>query len=461
MTDIATGAQIATATAALDPTLIGFWQFGMWETEQDMTIENFKVLYKGANLPTPASGATLVPVDQVLSWMAPNDPNVVSVAGYDVYIDPNMTLVANGDASVKSSEASASHTPAANLEFGTTYYWRVDSSVNYDYNAGGDPNLVEGGIWSFTTEPATPTIATLDNIFTSMSLLPATISATVVDGDGDLASIAWEVLADDVLYPEGAIAEITDTTTDLYNPTASFTTDVPGYYRVRLTVTDALSASESKVFEVRVEETACDQAKVGLHGAWPANIFDTNSDCVVDLNDFAAFAAEWLDNTASTEQELWTGDVVYIPITNGIPNGNFETGNFVGWSSASWDMAEVIDTPADVYEGSYAAWLENTLKGVVCGPIDLPVGNHTITLQYKGDLTALSCGFQDNLTTAAVEITSPTDIESLASGTVPSYTQYTVEFTVTAEGAGAFKVWGRGDNGSGFVDDFRLILNSH
>jgi hypothetical protein len=50
MTDIATGAQIATATAALDPTLIGYWQFGMWETEQDMTIENFKVIPEPATI---------------------------------------------------------------------------------------------------------------------------------------------------------------------------------------------------------------------------------------------------------------------------------------------------------------------------------------------------------------------------------------------------------------------------
>ena len=60
MTDIVTGDQIETGTAALDPTLIGFWQFGMWESEQDMTIENFAVIPEPATMLLLGLGGVLL-----------------------------------------------------------------------------------------------------------------------------------------------------------------------------------------------------------------------------------------------------------------------------------------------------------------------------------------------------------------------------------------------------------------
>jgi hypothetical protein len=51
--------------------------------------------------------------------------------------------------------------------------------------------------------------------------------------------------------------------------------------------------------EVIVFEDACAAKK--STGTWVANYYDRNEDCVVDMEDLADFALEWLDSTALTE----------------------------------------------------------------------------------------------------------------------------------------------------------------
>ncbi len=60
LTDIVTGTQIATGTAALDPAAIGYWTFGLWNTEQDMTIENFQVVPEPATMLLLGLGGVLL-----------------------------------------------------------------------------------------------------------------------------------------------------------------------------------------------------------------------------------------------------------------------------------------------------------------------------------------------------------------------------------------------------------------
>ncbi len=466
-TDHNNAANNATWTAAISAgisAIDGFYSV-MWDSAQHNTISNF--VHRKATAPTPAAAVDLVPIDQVFSWAPPDDPNIVSILGYDVYFDPNLADVTARDASVQVgvNQAENTYTPAASLEFGITYYWRVDLYVDYDYIAGVDANsTIDGYVWSFTTESATPAITIFDNILTSMDLLPATVSAVVQDGDNDVASVLWEVLDDDQNYPAGAIAAVPDATTDLYNPTAAFTTDTSGIYMVLLTVTDGQGNVDSKVAQVRVEQTGCDQAKLNLEGVWVANYYDRDQDCDVDLRDFAVFAAEWLDDTSIGAEQTWEGAVAYVPMVNGMPNGSFETGDSAGWT---YNWGEITDEPADVYDGSYSYSFDDT--GGVTGYVglgDLPVGDHSITFQYKGDLTELRCLIVPG--TATPEITNlalstltpdPGDY-TIVSGPVPSYTQYTIEFTVTEAGTATFYVWGIYDGiGTGYVDDFRLNLN--
>jgi len=47
---------------------------------------------------------------------------------------------------VSQGQAATTYAPAAALEFGTTYYWRID-----EVNAPPDSTIFKGEVWSFTT----------------------------------------------------------------------------------------------------------------------------------------------------------------------------------------------------------------------------------------------------------------------------------------------------------------------
>ena len=95
--------------------------------------------------PGPADGTADVSQDVVLSW----DPGVFAVT-HDVYFGTSFDDVNNGDASVLASPGQAGTTfdPEGLLEFGQTYYWRVD-----EVNAPPDMSVFAGPVWSFTVEP--------------------------------------------------------------------------------------------------------------------------------------------------------------------------------------------------------------------------------------------------------------------------------------------------------------------
>ncbi len=101
--------------------------------------------YPEASNPTPAHEATDVPRDDVvLSWT----PGVYAtpINGHKLYFSENLNDVNDGIGGI--AQDANSHTLPQRLDFGTTYYWRVDevNDVNPDSPWIGD-------VWSFTTEP--------------------------------------------------------------------------------------------------------------------------------------------------------------------------------------------------------------------------------------------------------------------------------------------------------------------
>ncbi len=102
-----------------------------------------------ASDPKPAVGATDVPRDTMLSWTAGE-----FAARHDVYLgttleDVNAAGRSNSlDVLVSQGQSDTTYTPAAVLDFGQTYYWRVD-----EVNAVPDNTTFKGDIWSFTVEP--------------------------------------------------------------------------------------------------------------------------------------------------------------------------------------------------------------------------------------------------------------------------------------------------------------------
>ena len=99
--------------------------------------------------PLPEDETTDVPRDVVLNWTA--GPYAVT---HDVYLgtvfdDVNTADRANPmDLLVSEGQEAAAYDPIPLLDFGQTYYWRID-----EVNGAPDYGIIKGNVWSFTTEP--------------------------------------------------------------------------------------------------------------------------------------------------------------------------------------------------------------------------------------------------------------------------------------------------------------------
>jgi hypothetical protein len=99
--------------------------------------------------PHPAFEANDVPRDVVLSWKPTQ-----SAVTHDVYFgaaSADVEAASRGNplgVLVKQDHDANTFDPATILQFGQTYYWRVD-----EVNAGPNPTIFKGNVWSFTVEP--------------------------------------------------------------------------------------------------------------------------------------------------------------------------------------------------------------------------------------------------------------------------------------------------------------------
>ena len=98
----------------------------------------------------------------------------------------------------------------------------------------------------------------------------------------------------------GKTVTVTKTSTDPLAPTASFFADTAGDYTVTITASDDGGTqgvqTSSDTLIVRVAPNACDGAISWGDGYYDSGDFD--SDCDVDLNDFAVFASDWLADSS-------------------------------------------------------------------------------------------------------------------------------------------------------------------
>jgi hypothetical protein len=100
---------------------------------------------QGAYSPTPDRDAVDVPRDPILNWKAgpfADTHNVYLGASFD---DVNKADVAQA---ASKGQTETTFTPADLLEYGQTYYWRVD-----EVNAPPSAAVFKGDVWSFTVEP--------------------------------------------------------------------------------------------------------------------------------------------------------------------------------------------------------------------------------------------------------------------------------------------------------------------
>jgi len=96
-----------------------------------------------AHNPNPADGAGDVARTPTFNW-TPGE-FAAPTNGHKVYFGESFNDVNDGIGGV--AQTATSYTPAQRLDFGKTYYWRVD-----EVNAPPDSTVYPGEVWSFTTE---------------------------------------------------------------------------------------------------------------------------------------------------------------------------------------------------------------------------------------------------------------------------------------------------------------------
>ena len=112
-----------------------------------------------AAAPTPNSESTDVGRNTVLTWV-PGE----FAAVHDVYIGTSFEDVNSATAATSAGLDVNSFAPGR-LEFGQTYYWRVD-----EVNGTPDKTVFKGTVWSFEVEPYSIPIAGADIIATASSM---------------------------------------------------------------------------------------------------------------------------------------------------------------------------------------------------------------------------------------------------------------------------------------------------
>jgi hypothetical protein len=131
-----------------------------------------------AKSPVPADETVDVPQDAALAW-APGK----FAATHDVYLgtvfeDVNAASRANPrGVLVSQGQSDATFDPEGLLEFGATYYWRID-----EVNAAPSSTIFKGKIWSFTAEPFAYEITGI--VATASSAQPAMGPANTINRSG-------------------------------------------------------------------------------------------------------------------------------------------------------------------------------------------------------------------------------------------------------------------------------------
>jgi hypothetical protein len=95
--------------------------------------------------PTPAHTASGVPVNSALNWRPGRE-----AVKHQVYLGADAHAVASGTAPVMTVTAHSLDLGALGLEYGRTYYWKVNEVNDVAHPEAGYPASWEGDLWSFS-----------------------------------------------------------------------------------------------------------------------------------------------------------------------------------------------------------------------------------------------------------------------------------------------------------------------
>ena len=215
------------------------------------------------------------------------------------------------------------------------YSWRVDIT---DPSVGG-PGTTEGNVWLFNVGgDASPVVSQPDNQFMYVSqtdgdgdsnIRTFTVSWDYTDdGKSQITAVdvnnlnwGWNPLGDDgiidtgdeerglelvsVVRTPGAALPATITSEnvlatfkthyDAVDP--NYSTDIMGYWDIRLEVTDATGAVLGTAGHFEIWDLCGEAAAVDPADPLYETIYDSDNDCEIGLTDFQAYAALWLEQS--------------------------------------------------------------------------------------------------------------------------------------------------------------------
>ncbi len=191
-------------TIGTKPSLLEGWYRGMIDDfrlyDTALTIAEIQLAMTGrgpglelASNPAPENEASDIPRDVVLSWEAGE-----YAVTHDVYFGTSFDDVNTAGRSnpmgvlLSQGQAGATFDPPGILDFGQTYYWRID-----EVNGAPDNTIFKGETWSFTTEPfAYPVagvVATSNGVFDEAAGPQNTVNGSGLNADDQHSTAAGDM----------------------------------------------------------------------------------------------------------------------------------------------------------------------------------------------------------------------------------------------------------------------------
>ncbi len=166
------------------------WYIGLVDDvyifDQALTDEEIAEVMRGpvqaelASNPIPIQGAVDEPQDTALRWTAGQ-----FAATHDVYLGKTLADVDSagrtqpGGVLVSQGQMGTIYVPPTLLDFGQTYYWRVD-----EVSQAPDNTIYKGKVWGFTVEPYTYPIPGASITATASGSTPGWGPEKTIDGSG-------------------------------------------------------------------------------------------------------------------------------------------------------------------------------------------------------------------------------------------------------------------------------------
>jgi hypothetical protein len=281
----------------------------------------------GVKCLNPTDGEEYVPIDTNLEWQP---PTAYTPLYYDLYFGDDANEMSPryfGKEPLLEKVDQTSHTPDKELNYETTYYWRVDA---YEANDIGEICHL-GNVWSFNTVPKEPVILEQPSGVT----VPAGGTAEITIVAANTTMYEW--------YKEGTPAQLIDSgeTMDTLVITDVQLSDEGLYYcKLINDVTNTSITSESVwlmtarlVAHWKFEDDLTDEVGKGTgnaDGDWPGTYIDPNEGSPIPTPVYW-----YIDDANSIEGKaiLMPGDGKHIQIPGSDDFFNFYTN---GFTASAW-----------------------------------------------------------------------------------------------------------------------------